>query len=74
MSITLGSSGAPMFPPIWTVWPWALSISAIRVVVVVFPSDPVTPMSFAGHKSKKTSISEVTVTPFARYSASCGSV
>ena len=37
-----GSSGRPMLPPRWTVFPAAFSISAMIVVVVVLPSLPVT--------------------------------
>ena len=44
-----------MFPPRWTLFPWARSISAIRVVVVVLPSLPVTPIMGQGQRSKNIS-------------------
>ena len=37
-----GSKGLPMFPPRWTVFPWAFKNSAMMEVVVVLPSLPVT--------------------------------
>ena len=49
-----------MLPPSHTRLPEAFSISETRVVVVVFPSEPVTPMIWQGQTSKNTSISEVT--------------
>ena len=58
-----GSSGAPILPPSHTVFPAAFSISEIRVVVVVFPSEPVMPMMWQGQTSKKASISEVITAP-----------
>ncbi len=67
-----GKSGLPIFPPRWTVLPAALSISEIIVVVVVFPSLPVTAKILQGHKSKKVSISEVTAAPRARASFNSG--
>ena len=35
----------------------------MRVVVVVLPSEPVTPKILQGHSAKNTSISEVITTP-----------
>ena len=58
------SNGLPMLPPRWTVYPAFFSISEIRVVVVVFPSLPVTAMILQGQTWKKTSISEVSTLPF----------
>ena len=60
---TIGRRALPIFPPIWTRLPSALSISLIRVVVVVFPSEPVTPYILHGQRSKKVSISDVMATP-----------
>ena len=54
--------------------PWALSISAMTVVVVVLPSLPVTAMIGHGHSSKNISISDVTAIPRRRASVSSGSV
>ena len=42
------------------------------VVVVVFPSEPVTAMIGQGHTAKKASISEVSTAPRSFASASCG--
>ena len=58
-----GSRGVPMLPPSQTVFPSAFSISEISVVVVVLPSEPVTPMIGQGQTSKNASISEVTSAP-----------
>ena len=66
---SMGSSGAPMLPPRWTVRPAALNISLMRVVVVVLPSEPVTATISQGHRSKKSSTSLVTMVPAAM--ASC---
>ena len=63
------SSGRPIFPPRWTVWPAAWSRRAMMVVVVVFPSLPVTARMGQGQTSKKTSISEVITLPRAAASA-----
>ena len=48
MRPTSGKRGLPMFPPTQTVFPAARSISARRVVVVVFPSEPVTAITGQG--------------------------
>ena len=52
-----------MFPPRWTVLPAAFSSSETMVVVVVFPSLPVTAISVQGATRKNTSISEVMTLP-----------
>ena len=61
-----------MFPPLCTVLPLRARVSAVIVVVVVFPSVPVIAYNLQGHKSKNTSISEVTVTPISRAFFSSG--
>ena len=61
-----GSKGVPILPPSQTVFPEAFSISDTSVVVVVFPSEPVTAIRVQGHTSKNTSISEVTFAPRSR--------
>ena len=66
------SSGWPMLPPRYTVFPAARSISAMMLVVVVLPSLPVTPMIVHGQTSKKISISDVTTLPRAFASSSAG--
>ena len=66
------SSGWPMLPPTWTVFPAARSSSAMIVVVVVLPSDPVTAMIGQGQTWKNSSISEVKTLPRATASRSCG--
>ena len=66
------SSGWPMFPPRWTVFPAARSSSAMMVVVVVFPSLPVTARMGQGQTSKKTSISLVSVLPRSTAALSSG--
>ena len=48
-----------MLPPSHTVLPSAFRISEIKVVVVVFPSEPVTAMIWQGQSSKNTCISLV---------------
>ena len=48
-----------MLPPRWTVRPAARRSPAMMVVVVVFPSLPVTAMMGQGQTWKNTSISEV---------------
>ena len=53
-------------PPRWTLCPAAWRSRAMMVVVVVFPSLPVTARIGQGHTSKNTSISEVTTLPRAR--------
>ena len=50
----------------------AFSISDTSVVVVVFPSEPVTASSVHGHTSKKTSISLVTAAPRLRSASMAG--
>ena len=57
------SSGRPILPPRWTVCPAASRRRAMMVVVVVFPSLPVTPRMGQGQTWKNTSISEVTTLP-----------
>ena len=61
-----------MLPPSQTVFPAAFSISEIRVVVVVLPSDPVTARIVQGQTSKKTSISLVTSAPRLRRASMAG--
>ena len=61
-----------MLPPSQTVFPAAFSISEIRVVVVVFPSEPVTARIVQGQTSKNTSISEVTWAPRPRRASMAG--
>ena len=46
----------------------------IRVVVVVFPSLPVIPITFPGHNFIKSSISVVTIAPLFASSTSSGTV
>lgn len=48
-----GSRAAPMLPPRNTLRPAASNILAIRVVVVVLPSEPVTATISQGHSSKE---------------------
>ena len=48
-----GRSGRPMFPPRWTFFPAAFKNSETMVVVVVFPSLPVTAMVLQGRPGKK---------------------
>ena len=67
-----GRSGLPIFPPTCTVFPSACNIFAIRVVVVVLPSEPVTAKIVAGQISKNTSISLVTAIPLLRAASSSG--
>ena len=67
-----GSRGVPILPPSHTVLPEAFSISLTRVVVVVFPSEPVTAMRLQGQTSKNTSISEVTWAPRCRRASMAG--
>ena len=59
-----GSKGLPMLPPRCTFTPLAFKNSEIIVVVVVLPSEPVIAMILHGQRSKNTSISEVSTTPF----------
>ena len=61
-----------MLPPTQTVFPAAWSISAMRVVVVVFPSEPVTAITGQGQTWKNTSISEVTTAPWLRSASRAG--
>ena len=61
-----GSSGVPILPPSQTVLPEAFSISEMRVVVVVLPSEPVMAMMGQGQTSKKAAISLVMVAPASR--------
>ena len=63
MPSTSGSRGRPMLPPTYTLFPAALSSSAMMVVVVVLPSLPVTAMVLQGQTWKNTSISEVMTLP-----------
>ena len=62
-SASWGSSAAPMLPPKNTRRPAASNILAIRVVVVVLPSEPVTATISQGQNSKKSSTSLVTSAP-----------
>ena len=50
-------------PPKKQLYPFAFIISCISVVVVVFPSLPVTPITVLGHNSTHISISVVTSAP-----------
>ena len=61
----MGSSARPMFPPRCTVRPAASNMAAIRLVVVVLPSEPVTAVISQGQYSKNSSISLVTSAPAA---------
>ena len=54
-----------MLPPRCTVRPACCSMAAIRLVVVVLPSEPVTATRMQGHSWKNSSISLVTVLPAA---------
>jgi hypothetical protein len=81
-SITTGVSGPiasscssaemPMFPATTASARHAVSIAAQRLVVVVFPFVPVTPMIGAGQWRKKRLISISIGTPAARAAASSG--
>ena len=68
-SASWGSSAAPMLPPKKTLRPAASNILEISVVVVVFPSEPVTATISQGQNSKKSSTSLVTIAP--AFSAAC---
>ena len=61
-----------MLPPLWTVLPAAERNSEMRVVVVVFPSEPVTAYFLQGQREKNTSISLVTALPSLRSSQRVG--
>ena len=61
-----------MLPPRRTFTPLAFKSSEIIVVVVVLPSEPVTAIILQGHRSKKTSISEVSTAPFSLKATSSG--
>ena len=63
-----------MLPPSHTFRPAASCIRAMSVVVVVLPSEPVTAITWQGHRAIKTSISLVTTTPSAAAAASSGRV
>ena len=52
-----------MLPPSQTRLPEAFSSSEIRVVVVVFPSEPVTARMGQGQRAKNASISLVSTAP-----------
>ena len=67
-----GSSAAPMLPPRKTLRPAASIILAMRVVVVVLPSEPVTAMISQGQNAKKSSTSLVTIAPARRAACSSG--
>ena len=66
------SSGCPILPPSHTRRPAVLSISDMSVVVVVFPSDPVTAMVRHGQRRKNSSISLVISAPLSAAFTSCG--
>ena len=70
---TSHSKGRPILPPRCTVKPCAFKSSEIMVVVVVFPSLPVTAIILHGHSLKKTSISDVTSAPLADAAVRCSS-
>ena len=72
LSAACGRRGAPMLPPTQTRWPACSRIFAIRVVVVVLPSEPVTAMMRQGQTSKNASISLVSSAPFSRSRRSAG--
>ena len=61
-----------MLPPTHTRLPAAFSSSAIMVVVVVFPSEPVTAIIGHGQTSKNTSISLVSTAPLSTQAAISG--
>ena len=65
-------SAAPMLPPRKTLRPAASIILAMRVVVVVLPSEPVTAMISQGQNAKKSSTSLVTIAPARRAACSSG--
>ena len=60
----LVNKGVPIFPPKKHLYPFASNILYINVVVVVFPSLPVTPITVLGESSNTFSISEVNIAPF----------
>ena len=62
------NNGVPMFPPKNVLYPACCKIAFIKLVVVVFPSLPVTPIILHGHISISISTSVVTIAPL---SASC---
>ena len=66
------SSGWPILPPTWTIFPSAASSLEIMVVVVVLPSEPVTARMGQGQTAKNASISEVMTLPPATAAASSG--
>ena len=72
ISGALSSSGVPMLPPRNTRCPCAFRSSEIMVVVVVFPSEPVTAMMRHGQTVKNASISDVRSAPRALAAASSG--
>ena len=59
-------------PPSQTFFPAAFRSSEISVVVVVFPSEPVTAMRWQGQTSKNAYISEVTAAPRLRRASMAG--
>ena len=60
-----------MFPPRKHLYPFAFIISYIKVVVVVLPSLPVTPIIVDGDICNTISISDVSIAP--RFTSSCNS-
>ena len=72
ISGALSSRGVPMLPPRNTRCPCAFKSSEIMVVVVVFPSEPVTAMILHGQTAKNASISEVSTAPLSFAAASSG--
>ena len=63
-----------MFPPKNVLYPAFSKIWFIRLVVVVFPSLPVTPIILHGHISISISISVVTIAPLSASAFSSGFV
>lgn len=74
MSFICVNSGVPIFPPKKHVYPCAFNIVYISVVVVVFPSLPVTPIIVLGVSFRTCSISDVTIAPLLASSTSSGVV
>ena len=64
ISSNLVNKGVPIFPPKKVLYPLPCNIAFIRLVVVVLPSLPVTPIILDGHIFIKSSISVVTIAPF----------
>ena len=74
ISFNLVNNGIPIFPPKCTVYPASFKIWYVNVVVVVFPSLPVMPITLQGAIFISCSISVVTIAPLFFSSTSSGLV